>query len=82
MKYILTLLILFALPAFATCSLDNSKPCQQPEIQTDPNPMEESNMTIPYYNDLTMPQKTVTNNASDYNSNCQFGICLPESDKE
>lgn len=66
-------------------SIYDSKPLQQKyipnriqEIQK-PNAFQPSYIT-PYYNELinTEPNNATANPpASDYNSNCQFGVCLP-----
>ena len=37
------------------------------------------NYVVPYHNELinTEPNATANPPSSDYNSNCQFGVCLP-----
>lgn len=93
MKKILLLLIIsvFAIPAFASCSIDSNKPCtasvldDNPTLQQKfaPNPLDEIKKTDafqpkyrkPYYNELINTAPPAETN--DYNSNCQFGVCLP-----
>lgn len=82
------------MPAIASCSLDANKPCTASILNDTnttlqervlPSPLEEMQepdafqpqYQKPYYDELinTTPQ-TATHN---YNSNCQFGVCLPGS---
>ncbi len=61
-----------------------SKPLQQKYLPNHINEIQKPNAfqpsyVVPYYNELI---NTETNNitkppSSDYNSNCQFGVCLP-----
>lgn len=97
MKKILTLLIItiFAAPAFATCSIDANEPCTASILddtnstlmeKVAPNPLDEIKKTDAFrpqykepYNDALINTTPPTN---DYNSNCQFGVCLPGSNLE
>ncbi len=93
MKTFFTLLLIsiFTLPAIASCSIDNSEACtasvleDNPSLQERiaPNPLDELKKTDafqpkyikPYYDELI----NTTPNNPEYNSNCQFGVCLPGS---
>lgn len=97
MKRFLTLFVIsvFALPSFASCSLDSNEPCTatildgSPSLQEKlvPNHIEEISKTDafqpqykqPYYDALinTTPATQSHESSSNYNSNCQFGVCLP-----
>ena len=93
--FLLSIICLLTLPAIASCSLDANEPCtatllEDPTLQEKlvPDPLEEmkepdafqTEYQKPYYDMLinTTPQKATNN----YNSNCQFGICLPGSNNE
>lgn len=94
MKKFLSLLIIgfFAMPAIASCSLDSSKPCTATILddanttlqqKIAPNPLDDLLKTDsfqrgyqPPYHDALINTRPST---SDYNSNCQFGVCLPEA---
>ncbi len=93
MKKILSLLIIsvIAMPAFGACSIDSNKPCTASVLEDNqslqqkytPNPLEKITRTDafqpkyrkPYYNELINTGQD--SETSDYNSNCQFGVCLP-----
>ena len=84
---LLLILSLIAIPAFAACSLEYDKPCtastetismpvQNERIE--PNPFDETREKA-LQNESA--NRGIINNQyqeTDYNSNCQFGVCLPE----
>lgn len=91
--FILTALMLFTLPAFASCPIDggactasnwDSTPLQQKYL---PNRLQDLQRTdafkpnyfAPYHDALINTEQAVSPAApvNDYNSNCQFGVCLP-----
>lgn len=87
-KYIILCAFLTNLPSYSTCSLDGESVCTLPEfrqqvspifkqstgIQTNidnsPGQLQPLNRTDPM-NDIRGP-----NNNMNYNSGCQFGVCL------
>lgn len=90
---ILLLMSLFTLPAFATCPIDggactasnwDSTPLQQKYL---PNRLQDIQRTDAFkpnyfepYHDALINTETNYSPAApiqDYNSNCQFGVCLP-----
>ena len=98
MKRFFTILvaIFFAMPTFASCSIDSNEPCtasalddQNKTLQDKftPHPLEELKKTDafqpqyrqPYYDELikTTPPVQSPTSTTNYNSNCQFGVCLP-----
>ena len=92
MKKILSLLILgiFSLPALATCSIDANEPCTASILddanstlieKIAPNPLDELKKTDAFRPEYKQPYHDALINTSpgtqDYNSNCQFGVCLP-----
>ena len=74
-----------ATPVFATCSITGGA-CNVPS-NLDPQPLEDMKGTDafqpsyrkPYYDMLINTEDNVTNlpPENNYNSNCQFGVCLP-----
>ena len=73
MKKIVLLLTAIAIPVYAACPIDMDKPCtaeHSNEVRIDPDPVQE--MTTPQ-----APDTPVNSNSQTYNSNCQFGVCLP-----
>ena len=72
MKKILLVLMLLAAPVFASCALDSNEPCsaEHPKKVTRTN-SQQNNTNKSYIENA--PQH-------NYNSNCQFGICLPSRD--
>ena len=88
---------MLALPAFASCPIDEgactasnweSVPLQQKYL---PNSLEDLQRTDAFkpnyfksYNDALINTENSTKGApiNDYNSNCQFGVCLPEKVNE
>lgn len=93
MKKIFMLLFIFAfsMPAFATCPIDggactasiwDSKPLQQRYI---PNRLDDIKATdafkptyvTPYKDMLINTESTKQFPTNNYDSNCQFGVCLP-----
>lgn len=88
----------FCTSAFATCSITggactvsnwDSKPLQEKYAPDNLQELEKPDAFQPElvtpYNDAlinTESSKVKTSPASDYNSNCQFGICLPETERE
>ena len=83
--FIILTLLIFALPTFAVCSVtggacspDWNSPLTQRYV---PNRLEQIQKTdafqpkyIKPYEDMLINTEAPTN---DYNSNCQFGVCLP-----
>ena len=82
----------FGIPVFAACNLDIDKPCtasasdrvySSVRSKYIPTPLEDMKKTdafqpryvVPYQDMLINTEQTPTR---DYNSNCQFGVCLPE----
>lgn len=91
---VLLTVTLFSVPAFATCSIDIQEPCTATiidDLNTDlpdkimPNQLNQLQKTDafqpkykqPYYNELINTEPT-SQPTADYNSNCQFGVCLPD----
>jgi len=82
--------IAFTLPAFASCSLDANKPCTATVLDDSssslrnklvPTPLDDLKKTDAFQPKFITPYQEMlinTEPASDYNSNCQFGVCLPE----
>ena len=87
-KFVLFLILsLFSIPVFAACSIEYGKPCtasaggiSMPSLdeRIEPNPFDETREKALQNQNLN--QKIMNNQyqESDYNSNCQFGVCLPE----
>ena len=88
---ILTILSLFTVPAFATCPIDggactasvwDSKPLQQRYIPNrlddikQPNAFQPTYIT-PYRDMLINTDSNPSLPTNNYDSNCQFGVCLP-----
>lgn len=90
---ILLAMVSFALPSLATCPIDggactasnwDSTPLQQKYL---PNRLQDLQRTDAFkpnyfepYNDALINTETPTGfgaPTNDYNSNCQFGVCLP-----
>ena len=88
--------MIMTIPVFAACSITggacstgynsnfDSPPLQEKyapnslqEI-TKPNAFQPKYIK-PYYNELINTSSS-SNETSDYNSNCQFGVCLPETE--
>ena len=84
---LISVLSLLATPVFAACSVDYNKPCTAstetigmpaPNERLEPNPFDETREKA-LQNEFS--NHSIINNQyqqSDYNSNCQFGVCLPE----
>lgn len=87
---ILLTIILLTQPAIASCSIDSNEPCTASVLDEDtlqerydPDNLDElkktdafqPRYTKPYYDELI--NTTPPQNTQDYNSNCQFGVCLP-----
>ena len=84
--------IIFTTPVFASCSLDIDKPCTASvsdrvysSVQNKyiPSPLEDLRKTDAFQPRYVVPYQEMLINTdpvptSDYNSNCQFGVCLPE----
>lgn len=95
MKKFLSLLIIgfFAMPAIASCSLDSSKPCTATILddanttlqqKIAPNPLDDLLKTDSFQREYQQPYhdaliNTSPGSSANYNSNCQFGVCLPEA---
>ena len=88
-KIIITLLILMFLPAFAACPVGLDKPCTANVLDTTnstlrdkilPNPLEDIKKTDAFQPQYVHPyhENILNIDERDYNSNCQFGVCLPE----
>ena len=78
MKILLLILVLaVAVPVFATCSIDMEKPCTAEnslDVRIDPDPVEQMKKST---NSISQ-DKSFETQTQTYNSNCQFGICLPD----
>ncbi len=87
-------IILFSLPTFATCPIDggactasnwDSTPLQQKYLPDRLNDLQRTDAFKPNYfepyHDALINTENSTKGApiNDYNSNCQFGVCLPEN---
>lgn len=91
--FILTAMIVFTLPAVASCPIDggactasnwDSTPLQEKYL---PNRLQDLQRTDAFkpnyfepYHDALINTETPTGfgaPTNDYNSNCQFGVCLP-----
>lgn len=84
--------IIFTAPVFASCSLDMDKPCTATILDDAhstvrskyiPSPLEDIRKTDAFQPRYFEPYQEMLINtdpapSSDYNSNCQFGVCLPE----
>jgi len=84
--------IISTTPVFASCSLDIDKPCTASvsdrvysSVQNKyiPSPLEDMKKTDAFQPRYFDPYQEMLINtdpapSSDYNSNCQFGVCLPE----
>lgn len=88
-KFLVLFVGLFAMPAFCACSLDMSKPCTATVIdevnstlqdRLAPNPLDDIRKTDAFTQQYKDPYNDALINTSspNYNSNCQFGVCLPE----
>lgn len=96
-KYlILSFLCVFALPVFAVCPVDggvcqaysNWNPQPLPQKLVPDNLQEIQNTDAfrpkyfqPYNDALINTENSTTSQTNDYNSNCQFGVCLPEANE-
>ncbi len=84
--------IIFTTPVFASCSLDIDKPCTASvsdrvysSVQNKyiPTPLEDMKKTDAFQPRYVVPYQEMLINTepatqADYNSNCQFGVCLPD----
>ena len=87
-KFVLfSFLFIFAIPSFAACSIDYEKPCTAsaenismpvPNERIEPNPFDETREKALQNEQFRPSIKNDQYQESDYNSNCQFGVCLPE----
>lgn len=91
--FILIILGLFSLPSFASCPIDggactasnwDSKSLQERHLPDRLHDLQRTdafkpNYFEPYHDALINTESSPVNGvpASDYNSNCQFGVCLP-----
>ena len=93
MKKVLLVMILSSMPVFAACSIDASKPCTASIIDDTrstihekvlPNPLDDMKKTDAFQPKFVKPyEETLINTETeDYNSNCQFGVCLPQDNLE
>ena len=90
--FLIIFMSLFALPVLAACPITG---CAAPtdfesqslEDRLIPNHIQQMQRTNIFQNDIQQPiNGEMTTNQSDselnnYNSNCQFGVCLPGSNK-
>lgn len=91
----LIVMIVFSLPAIASCPIDggactassnwDSTPLQQKYLPNRLDDLQKTNAfqpnyVTPYHDALINTETTSTTTATpsnNYNSNCQFGVCLP-----
>lgn len=88
-RFLLTIFLsVMTLPVIASCSIDGNLPCtagisselhQTIREKTDPNPLDNLQKPSMVTNNLPQPTNPLAMPSSnDYNSNCQFGVCLPQ----
>ena len=84
--------ITLTLPVFASCSVDMENPCTATILDDTgstiqnkyvPTPLEDLKKTDAFQPKYFDPYQEMLINtdpvpSTDYNSNCQFGVCLPE----
>lgn len=83
--------VLIALPAFSACSIEGGETvCTLPNFREQISPIyQESPSATPYPNAQLQPlnrtdpieQMRGPNNTLNYNSGCQFGVCLQNPNK-
>ena len=92
--FLIIFMTLFAMPVHAVCSI-TGEACttlinfesQSLEDRLIPNHLQQMQKTDAFQNNIQQPiDNEITTNQSnselnDYNSNCQFGVCLPGSNK-
>lgn len=90
MKRFLSLILIayFFTPVYASCNIDSDMPCtagitsevhQTIIDRIDPSPLENLQKPSTVVNNLPSPTNPFAKpSMNDYNSNCQFGICLPQ----
>ena len=93
--FLIIFMSIFTMPVFAVCSITggacaapvNFEP-QSLEQRLIPDHLQQMQRTDAFQNDIQQPTNTNTINTNqansnaevnDYNSNCQFGVCLPGS---
>ena len=91
MNKIFTLIFsgMLILPAYSACPLDMDKPCTATILDTTnstlrervlPNPLDDIKKTDAFQPEFVKPyhENMLNTEEREYNSNCQFGVCLPE----
>ena len=86
--------LMFCEQVFASCSIDMDKPCTASALDRVhssvrskyiPSPLEDMKKTDAFQPQFVVPYQkmlinTETKPVENYNSNCQFGVCLPEKE--
>ena len=86
-KYLLLSALLISLPSFSACSIESGeKVCTLPDFREQVQPIFNNNTKIgapnvnlqPLSREDPINQMRGPNNTLNYNSGCQFGVCLQD----
>ena len=92
-KLLIIFALILALPAYSTCSIENDFVCSLPEIRqsytTNFSPSNVNTGSVNSGISHPLQNSNVGNSVRDfsggsnggYNSNCQFGVCLPDRNR-